>query len=261
MMPNDVKLHHMASSRPRSSRDDRLSRWPTRRLGLVTFGVVAVLMLTGGTAALAVQVWELAGPAQGPIAERPDDLLVLGCAVVTLAIVLRWLLGFAVTLVAMLPGAIGVAARRGLRTLAPRMLIRLTSAVLGGAVVASLPGIPAIASTPAQPAHSAAPRPSHLPDPGWRAASQPLARTDLSVPARITAGPSSRPSDINGILVVPGDTLWGLATDRLPSGSSNTAIDRSWRDWYAANRAVVGSDPDVIQPGQRLRPPTVAKQP
>jgi nucleoid-associated protein YgaU len=35
----------------------------------------------------------------------------------------------------------------------------------------------------------------------------------------------------------------------------DAAIDRRWREIYAANRAVVGPDPDLIRPGERLRLP------
>jgi nucleoid-associated protein YgaU len=52
------------------------------------------------------------------------------------------------------------------------------------------------------------------------------------------------------------DTLWGIAAARLPAGSGSAAtIDRYWRQVYAANRAAVGADPDLIHPGTRLAVP------
>lgn len=45
--------------------------------------------------------------------------------------------------------------------------------------------------------------------------------------------------------VVRGDTLWGIAQRKLGDG-------RRWREIYAANRAVVGPNPDRIFPGQVL---------
>lgn len=57
------------------------------------------------------------------------------------------------------------------------------------------------------------------------------------------------------ITVAPGDTLWDIAARATGAGASVTAIAASWPRWYAANRAVIGPDPDVILPGQRLRPP------
>jgi murein DD-endopeptidase MepM/ murein hydrolase activator NlpD len=44
--------------------------------------------------------------------------------------------------------------------------------------------------------------------------------------------------------VVPGDTLSGIATDHHVHGG--------WPTLYAENRSVVGDDPDLILPGQRL---------
>jgi nucleoid-associated protein YgaU len=32
-------------------------------------------------------------------------------------------------------------------------------------------------------------------------------------------------------------------------------VAASWPRWYAANRRVIGADPDLILPGQILRPP------
>jgi resuscitation-promoting factor RpfA len=56
--------------------------------------------------------------------------------------------------------------------------------------------------------------------------------------------------------VRPGDTLWGIAAAHLPAGSRSPAqVDRYWRQIYAANRAAIGSDPDLIHPGTRLKVP------
>ncbi|WP_431983224.1 transglycosylase family protein, partial [Streptomyces qinglanensis] len=54
------------------------------------------------------------------------------------------------------------------------------------------------------------------------------------------------PNDTSGrsYTVVGGDTLYGIATSHQVSGG--------WEAVYAANRAVVGGDPDLILPGQRL---------
>jgi len=57
------------------------------------------------------------------------------------------------------------------------------------------------------------------------------------------------------VIVHPGDSLWKLAARDLGPGADDTDIDAAWRNWYAANRALIGADPDLIQPGQRLQPP------
>ncbi len=53
----------------------------------------------------------------------------------------------------------------------------------------------------------------------------------------------------------PGDTLWSIAADDLPAGSTDARIAARWHAIYAANRSLIGPDPDVIVPGQRLRLP------
>lgn len=57
------------------------------------------------------------------------------------------------------------------------------------------------------------------------------------------------------VQVVAGDTLWGIASRHLGGQASETQIAREWQRWYAANRDTVGPDPDLIHPGQVLRPP------
>ncbi|MDN5894561.1 MAG: LysM peptidoglycan-binding domain-containing protein [Nocardioides sp.] len=57
------------------------------------------------------------------------------------------------------------------------------------------------------------------------------------------------------VRVQPGDTLWGLASARLPETATDTGIDDAWRQIWAANRDLVGDDPDLIHPGSVLRMP------
>jgi nucleoid-associated protein YgaU len=61
------------------------------------------------------------------------------------------------------------------------------------------------------------------------------------------------------VVVLRGDTLWSIARRHLVAtghpAPTDTDIDAEWRRWYAANRAVIGADPDLILPGQRLAPP------
>jgi LysM repeat protein len=59
------------------------------------------------------------------------------------------------------------------------------------------------------------------------------------------------------IVVVAGDTLWDLAAAELPPGADAARVAAHWRAIHNANRAVIGPDPDLIRPGQRLRLPPV----
>jgi nucleoid-associated protein YgaU len=57
------------------------------------------------------------------------------------------------------------------------------------------------------------------------------------------------------VVVRPGDSLWAIAAARLPAAASDAEIEAGWRELYAGNRAVVGDDPSLIHPGQRLTLP------
>ncbi|OIK29267.1 M23 family metallopeptidase [Streptomyces malaysiense] len=56
--------------------------------------------------------------------------------------------------------------------------------------------------------------------------------------------PQSRAGRTTMYTVVHGDTLSGIADEHRVQGG--------WRELYAANRATVGADPDLILPGERL---------
>lgn len=124
--------------------------------------------------------------------------------------------------------------------------------VVGGAAHLRVPGVPrsvrallfttVLITAVAAPAHADT---SHdlggltLPD-------RPMtAQVDAQVDAQIAT-----------VTVRPGDTLWALAADRLPARATSAQIAAASAAWYAANRQVIGPDPDLILPGQILSPPT-----
>lgn len=57
------------------------------------------------------------------------------------------------------------------------------------------------------------------------------------------------------VTVAPGDTLWAIAARHLPAGADDAQIAAAWPAWYAANAAAIGSDPDMVHPGQLLTVP------
>ncbi len=84
--------------------------------------------------------------------------------------------------------------------------------------------------------------------------------SDRPVSLAPEASPTGRgeqpPSTV--VLVAPGDTLWSIAASHLPPGASDADVAAAVHRWYAANREVVGADPDLIRPGQRLEAPAGA---
>lgn len=61
-------------------------------------------------------------------------------------------------------------------------------------------------------------------------------------------------------VVLRGDCLWDIAADwlrhgHLDSEPTDTAVREATEAWWQANAAVIGPDPDLLLPGQVLRPP------
>ncbi len=81
----------------------------------------------------------------------------------------------------------------------------------------------------------------------------------LPVPSRPTEAAYSVPHQ-RRVEVQPGDSLWQISRERSRAASASD-VARVVERTYRSNRGVIGPDPDLIQPGQRLvlprqRPPT-----
>ena len=57
----------------------------------------------------------------------------------------------------------------------------------------------------------------------------------------------------HAVVVGPGDTLWALAAQGLPSPATDRQVSVRWHAVYRRNRGVIGADPDLILPGQVLK--------
>lgn len=78
----------------------------------------------------------------------------------------------------------------------------------------------------------------------------------LRLPDRPLVAGAIEPAQHSTVVVRSGDTLWAIVRDRLgPSADIATTAGEVDR-WHDANREVIGSDPDLIYPGQRLAPPS-----
>jgi len=110
-------------------------------------------------------------------------------------------------------------------------------------------------SAPTQPA-TAEPPPEHA---ARRPAEPPPSGSAAPVnPAATGAGDAAPGRATTAVLVRPGDSLWAVARrDLQAAGAAATARDvaAAWPLWWAANRQLVGEDPDLLRPGTHLTPP------
>jgi nucleoid-associated protein YgaU len=140
----------------------------------------------------------------------------------------------------------------------------------------AVPPPPTSGTTPADPATTR----GIVPLPAWAGGARPkttptipttrpdaAATTSPPVPAPAAPNPPSHPSAEGSYTVRAGDTLWRIARDRLDQDQRSDAHVQTYcQAIYAANRAVIGDDPDLIYPGQHLRippphPPSAATSP
>jgi nucleoid-associated protein YgaU len=94
--------------------------------------------------------------------------------------------------------------------------------------------------------------------PGWVPTPPRARRVAVSTPEpSVVVQPRRRPATAvdDEVVVRRGDSLWGIAARHLGPGSTAAEIAVEWPRWYAANRDLLGRDPDHLVPGTRLRPP------
>lgn len=78
---------------------------------------------------------------------------------------------------------------------------------------------------------------------------RPSARTSLA-----WAASDIHPRAPRDVVVRAGDCLWAITARELRDPSA-ARVSARWPSWWRTNRRVIGSDPNLIQPGQRLRRP------
>lgn len=109
--------------------------------------------------------------------------------------------------------------------------------------------------TPAKP-------PTPTPTATTPTATTPSATTPTMTTPTATVAPDAPPATVTpateprSVTVAAGDSLWLIAARRLGPQASPQQISASWPQWYAANRALVGPDPALIQPGTVLQAPS-----
>jgi hypothetical protein len=289
---NDIKqrqtwLNGIQGHRPHRGRcgeETAMSARPAGRSGpRPVLRCSGVLAATGAGAALAIRLlWLTARPALATAglpgtAGLQAQLVVVTCA--ALAVVAVWLV---VVVGASAWAAAGTARGRQVRwaeqlsaRLAPAVLRRLAAAALGVSTLTALAG-PASASAgpPAVAAVAVALTASATAAPGdavpgwpqegsaWQAPAPPpvppapsTAQPTAPLPGAVRAVPGTGEPDV---VVRRGDTLWAIAARHLPAGATASQVALEWPRWWAANRDVVGDDPDRLLPGQLLHAPGAA---
>lgn len=232
----------------------RRSAGAALRAGALIACVTAVeLALVSPAAAAASELRTLLRQPAGELSTALEDV-----ATLTALLAWTWLLLLVVATVlsalrgAQLPHPQGLA-----RHLAPRAAQRAVLALLGlGTALAT-------AGTASAAAYEA---PQQLAAAGLRGGVQtssganPLA--GLPLPDRPSgtspASSTTRDHHPDTVVVRRGDTLWSIAASAIGDNPSTAAIARSWPDWYAANRAAIGNDPDFLLPGTVLEAPRSA---
>jgi hypothetical protein len=226
--------------------------------------VAAMAAIAAALAALTPPFAELTGSltaAQRTVDTQGADVLIASTAGLLAWAVWAWgVLGLALTAASALPGVAGGAARLALQVALPAGARRGAALLLGlglgvaGPLLAS--AVPQFAPTAS--AAAAAERVPDWPAPGPAATPVPDWPTGAAPTAEAPAAPTTAPA-ADSRVVVRGDCLWHIAADsllgqlgRLPSDGEVAAAVQAW---WSANADVIGPDPDLLVPGQVLRPP------
>ncbi len=206
----------------------------------------------------AVALWEASAATLAAFRAGAADFdMLLGLAASLAAgAVLAWVvLVITATVLTAVPGAAGVLAGRVAERVSPVALREVVRVALGLSVVVG-------PVTTAQPAAwaSESPQPQgevslQLPTVGRPAIGAPNEPSDAWVTlGRRPVVPPREPRE-QEVVVRRGDTLWEIAARHLGHGVADSEVAAEWPRWWQANRLVIGSDPDLILPGMRLRPP------
>lgn len=82
----------------------------------------------------------------------------------------------------------------------------------------------------------------------------------VAPPTAPAASPATAPiAPTRSYVVQPGDCLWSIAARVLGPAAEAHAIDSGWRQIYAANRAAIGDNPNLIHIGLTLELPPLAR--
>ncbi len=190
-----------------------------------------------------------------------EDLLVWACALAVCVVVLwLWLGSLAVVLSVAGPGAAGprggrpdrVASALGTPGWARRAVL-----VGCGVALASPAVAPALAAS-----GSTDPRPGPAEDDAVTRLIAGLPLPDRTPGQLLHRAAGAAPEHRERVVTVrPGDSLWSIARRDVGAGATEAAVAERWPVLWARNAGVIGPDPDLLQPGQRIVLPPLASGP
>ena len=228
-----------------------------RRL-LLTAAVMAAM--AAGLTALAPGpegISEALRDPQGTVDRAGADVLVLAVAGALAWLCWAWgALGLTLAAASALPGLLGRLADAAVSVVLPAGARRGAALLLGlGLGVAAPVTATALPTLPVAVAAHSGGETAVVPD--WPAAPGGPGTT---VPDRPDAPPDHPPLPAPGShVVVRGDCLWSIAESRLAASSAgepaSADVAAAVEAWWTANSDVIGPDPDLLLPGQVLRPP------
>lgn len=91
-------------------------------------------------------------------------------------------------------------------------------------------------------------------EPTWRPTPLPSGGSLMVKESRESRAAADTAQD--EVIVQPGDSLWTITARHLSVDASDADVAETWPRWYEANRDVIGENPELLQPGQILHPPT-----
>ncbi|WP_336027819.1 hypothetical protein [Geodermatophilus sp. FMUSA9-8] len=229
-----------------------------RRLVVTTAAMAAV------AAVLAVLTpdpsWLSAGSLQRAVDTAGPEAVLLSAVAAAAWLAWAWgALGLVLTALSALPGLAGAAAAHVLRGVLPAAGRRAAALALGVGLAATpvLTGctgsaavVPAAATASA--GTPAATTPAAVPDWPTAPAATPTGTPTTPVPD----WPLPAPGDH---VVLRGECLWSIAEADLRERTGREPADAEVAEavgrWWSVNADVIGTDPDLLLPGQVLRPP------
>ncbi|MGY1832337.1 hypothetical protein ACI8AA_18145 [Geodermatophilus sp. SYSU D01180] len=224
-----------------------------RRLAVTTAAMAA---LAGGLHALTPDLAALlrsGGALQALVDTAGPEALLLDAVAVAAWAVWAWgALGLVLTGLSALPGLAGAAAGVLLQRVVPASGRRAAALALGVGLATAPVLSGCAAAGPVVVATAGAPGPLAVPD--WPAPGAPA----VAVPDRpaVPDWPAPAPGEH---VVLRGECLWTIAAADLRARTGAEPADAATAAavgrWWAANAAVIGADPDLLLPGQVLRPP------